>query len=174
MSSPRCGVMKVLVPTVLAMMLSACGGSATQRGPSEVGGTRPLAESRRGDVRLEARPNGGGPGQGRCEPDSVYFAFDSSDLDRAAREVLSTNAAMLSSSPVRLRIVGMADPRGGTEYNLALGERRARSVARYLASQGVTGADVHSVGSELARGTDETSWAADRRAEIVGRSRCGR
>ena len=68
----------------------------------------------------------------------------------------------------RVRITGAADPRGTEEYNLALGDRRATSVKRFLSALGVadTAIETVSTGEEFATGTDESTWARDRRAEI--------
>jgi len=65
----------------------------------------------------------------------------------------------------------MADPRGTEEYNLALGERRAQSAAKYISTinTGQTAISVRSVGEEYASGEDEESWANDRRAEFEQR-----
>jgi peptidoglycan-associated lipoprotein len=66
--------------------------------------------------------------------------------------------------PARILLTGAADPRGSEEYNLALGERRARSVERFLVTMGVAHERIslHSVGEENATGTDEGSWSLDR------------
>ena len=62
----------------------------------------------------------------------------------------------------------MTDPRGTEEYNLALGDRRARMAANYLIALGARAdrVDVRSVGEEQASGTDEAGWARDRRADV--------
>lgn len=107
-----------------------------------------------------------------CNVTPVYFAFDSSDLDSRSRDGLSRSTRCLSSRPTgRVRVTGMADPRGTEEYNLALGERRARTVADYMRSLGVDGQSIatHSVGEEMATGRDESGWANDRRAEVQSR-----
>ena len=67
-----------------------------------------------------------------------------------------------------VRVVGLTDPRGTEEYNLALGERRARASGDFSRALGVPAQEVEiaSVGEELARGQDEAGWAADRRADI--------
>ncbi|HEY8432102.1 MAG TPA: OmpA family protein, partial [Sandaracinaceae bacterium] len=60
------------------------------------------------------------------------------------------------------------DPRGTEEYNLALGERRARAVQSYLQNLGIDASRIHasSMGEEMASGTDEASWARDRRVDF--------
>jgi peptidoglycan-associated lipoprotein len=98
----------------------------------------------------------------------VYFAYDSSDLDSRARSSLEASARCLQQRGATARVTGMTDPRGTEEYNLALGDRRARSVKQYLTNLGVDPSrlDVRSVGEEHAAGEDEHGWAQDRRAEI--------
>jgi peptidoglycan-associated lipoprotein len=70
-----------------------------------------------------------------------------------------------------VNVVGHADPRGTEEYNLALGDRRARAVVRYLQSLGLrrNNLTASSMGEEMARGYDESSWAQDRRVEMAPR-----
>lgn len=102
-----------------------------------------------------------------CNVASVYFAYDSSELDARAREAASANAACVSRRSAHARVIGMTDPRGTEEYNLALGDRRARSVSTYMSNLGVDrgSVDIRSVGEELAAGRGESSWAQDRRAD---------
>jgi len=108
------------------------------------------------------------------EPSShtVYFAFDSSELDAAARGILDANAAWLKTHTVSsITIEGNCDERGSREYNLALGQRRADGVRDYLASQGVPadGIGAVSFGEErpACQGTGEACWAQNRHADIV-------
>jgi peptidoglycan-associated lipoprotein len=70
--------------------------------------------------------------------DVIYFEFDKSDLDDSARSKLAENAAWLKEDPKRtLTIEGHTDEVGTPEYNLGLGERRARAAREYLTSMGV-------------------------------------
>jgi outer membrane protein OmpA-like peptidoglycan-associated protein len=74
----------------------------------------------------------------RSVVDMVNFAFASSQLDAAARQILDQQAVWILAHPlVRLRIYGHTDLVGGYEYNLRLGQRRADAVAAYLVSRGV-------------------------------------
>lgn len=106
-----------------------------------------------------------------CGLHSVYFDFDSSDLKPRSREGLSENAKCIKEKNINsVHITGLTDPRGTEEYNLALGERRASSAKKYLQSLGINGNISHSsMGEEMARGTDESSWARDRRIDIQER-----
>ncbi len=104
---------------------------------------------------------------------TVYFDFDSSDLRQDTRDVLSKNAEILmkSKAATKIKIEGHCDERGSAEYNLALGERRAKSVQQYLITLGVQPdhLSVISYGKEkpAVQGTGEAVWAKNRRAEFV-------
>jgi len=107
------------------------------------------------------------PAEEPCAVETVYFAFDSSELDSSARAALQEAVECYRGQPdpgLSLLLTGAADPRGTEEYNIALGERRARSVRSYLISLGLDGSRVSttSVGEEMATGTDEAGWARDR------------
>ena len=96
---------------------------------------------------------------------TVYFDFDSDNLTGESRADLEQVASCLRQGlPMPLHLVGGADPRGTEEYNMALGERRARTARLFLVALGVTEGDISfaSVGEELAQGTDEPTWALDR------------
>ena len=100
--------------------------------------------------------------------DSVYFAFDSSLLEPQARQSLDKSYDCLESRDSNITIEGHADPRGTTEYNMALGDRRARRVEKYLAREGAdpTRFRVTSKGEEEATGYNEATWAHDRRVDF--------
>jgi peptidoglycan-associated lipoprotein len=104
--------------------------------------------------------------------DRVFFGLDSSTLDETARQTVERQAAWLQQFPaVTVTIEGHADQRGTTEYNLALGERRASAVKNYLASLGVDPARilVISYGKERLADPAETdqAYALNRRAVTV-------
>jgi peptidoglycan-associated lipoprotein len=102
----------------------------------------------------------------------VFFALDSADLDDAGRRVASANADVLKQySSWVVTIEGHCDDRGTSEYNLALGERRAVAVRTYLESLGIPASRLRTVtyGEEFpfdASATDE-AWAQNRRAHFV-------
>ncbi|HSM04015.1 MAG TPA: peptidoglycan-associated lipoprotein Pal [Longimicrobiales bacterium] len=104
--------------------------------------------------------------------ETVYFDFDESDITPAAERILRSKVEILRSNPsLRISIQGHADERGSTEYNLALGTRRAEAVRQFLAGFGL-GADrfaITSFGEErpAAMGSTESAWAQNRRAEFV-------
>ena len=101
----------------------------------------------------------------------VYFDYDSFTLKPEARAVLERNAAHLQSNKqFKVQLEGHTDDRGGREYNLALGQKRAETVRRALTLLGVSDAQVEAVsfGKEkpAASGADEATYAKNRRVEI--------
>jgi peptidoglycan-associated lipoprotein len=104
--------------------------------------------------------------------DIVFFQYDSDEITADAGRKLASKAAVLRANPgVRLRIEGHCDQRGSTEYNLALGQRRAEAVRAYLVNLGIDGSRLStlSYGKErpLMEGEDEEAFARNRRAEFA-------
>ncbi len=107
----------------------------------------------------------------RANFERVHFEFDSDALDAPSKEALSKNAEVLQrNTGIVIEVQGHADERGTTDYNLALGQRRAQSVNRYLTTVGVAQNRVRTIsyGEErpLAAGAGESIWAKNRRAEF--------
>lgn len=103
---------------------------------------------------------------------SVYFDFDQFVVKTEYMSVLESHGKFLASNPkVAVRIEGNADEQGSSEYNLALGQKRAEAVAKALKIMGVKEAQMEAVslGEEKpkATGHDETSYAQNRRADIA-------
>jgi peptidoglycan-associated lipoprotein len=100
----------------------------------------------------------------------IYFDFDKYDVKPQFESVLESASASLKSSGGAAVIEGHTDERGSYEYNLALGERRAVAVRRYLYNLGVPVSQLSVVSYGEARpavsGTGEAVWALNRRAEI--------
>ncbi|MGE4553854.1 MAG: peptidoglycan-associated lipoprotein Pal [Desulfovibrionaceae bacterium] len=101
----------------------------------------------------------------------INFAFDSSELTAESRAILKRKAEILQQYPqLTLVVEGYCDERGTVEYNLALGDRRARSSFEYLKVLGVTESrmSIVSFGEEkpLDPGHDEAAWAKNRRDEF--------
>ena len=102
---------------------------------------------------------------------TVFFAFDKSGLSEATRRQLDANSVwMRTNSHVVVRLIGHADERGTSEYNLALGMRRADKVREYLINRGISSDRLITVsyGEELPlkRGHDSAAWAKNRRVEF--------
>ena len=104
--------------------------------------------------------------------EKIYFDFDSAGLSEAARRTLTENAAAVGKeAAAKIRIEGNCDERGSAEYNLALGERRAKAAQQYLVTLGVKPErlSILSYGKEkpAVQGSDESAWTKNRRDEFV-------
>lgn len=101
----------------------------------------------------------------------IHFAFDSSELSNQAQDILKAKAKILKNNPdLNIKIAGHCDERGTDEYNMALGERRARAAYEYLILLGVDADRMNlvSYGEErpLVEGHNEEAWAKNRRDEF--------
>lgn len=102
---------------------------------------------------------------------AVFFDYDAAEIRDDARAVLEAKLPLLTANPnVRLRIAGHTDSRGSDEYNLALGQRRASAVKRWLAARGIDEGRVEIVSFGEERGScaeeEESCWSRNRRAEF--------
>lgn len=104
--------------------------------------------------------------------DRVFFGYDKYDLTSEARATIEKQAQWLKTYPhLNISIEGHCDERGTREYNLALGEKRAMTVRNYLVALGVESGRVQTISYGKERpavtGSDETSWAQNRRGVVV-------
>ena len=104
--------------------------------------------------------------------DDAYFAFDSARIRQQDHGVLAQLATCFDTGPMKgrvMRLIGHADPRGSSEYNMVLGSTRAESVRLYLANEGLSEEQMQTTsrGAMDAVGTDEVSWAHDRRVDVA-------
>jgi peptidoglycan-associated lipoprotein len=134
------------------------------------------AQKQTPDTPVEIKPADAQPVKTVAEVspfETVYFDFDKSDLRQDARNTLSKNAEVMLKSKLtaKIKIEGHCDERGSAEYNLALGERRAKSAMQYLITLGVQPErlSVISYGKEkpAVQGNSEEAWAKNRRAEFL-------
>jgi peptidoglycan-associated lipoprotein len=110
--------------------------------------------------------------KGELAKRSVYFDFDNYSLKDEYKPVIAAHSKYLDAHKNRKIVIqGNTDERGGSEYNLALGQKRAEAVRKSLSLLGVPAAQMEAVsfGKEKpkATGHDEASWAENRRADIV-------
>lgn len=104
---------------------------------------------------------------------SVHFDYDAYSLSKDEQAALLAHARYLAGNrKARIEINGHTDERGSSEYNMALGERRAKAVAAFLRSHGMPAASIQEIISfgetrPVASGEDEAAWAQNRRAEIL-------
>ena len=133
---------------------------------------QPIQESPIASADKDTRQPAGSAAQQEAALERIFFDFDSYLLTQSARETLSKNAQWLKgNSGAKLQIEGHCDERGSDEYNLALGEKRAKSAQNYLVTLGVAKdrLSIISYGEEkpLDQGQNETAWAKNRRAEFL-------
>ena len=103
---------------------------------------------------------------------TVYFDFNSAGLSNDTKDALNNNAQFLKTNvAVKVQVEGHTDERGGVQFNLSLGEKRAKAVREYLVGQGIQASRIAtiSLGKEkpVSFGHDEESWSKNRRANFV-------
>jgi peptidoglycan-associated lipoprotein len=146
---------------------AGAGGAA-----GATGSTGGAAQSQVATVNLPGTAGGGAASTalGRV----VYFDYDSFVVKDEFRGLIDGHAKVLAANrSKRVVIEGHTDERGGREYNLALGQKRAEAVARSLALLGASDSQIEAVsfGEErpAVEGHDEAAWARNRRAEVKDR-----
>jgi peptidoglycan-associated lipoprotein len=162
---------RLCIATLLVGMLAGChsGAKLNQSGSSQ-GNAATSQATNVAPIAVDELNNPNGPLAKR----SVYFDFDSYTVKSDYQPLLEAHAQYLRSHPTRhVLIQGNTDERGTSEYNLALGERRSQAVLRDLETLGVPDSQLEAVsfGKEkpIALGHDESSWAQNRRADLVYR-----
>ncbi|MES0872962.1 peptidoglycan-associated lipoprotein Pal [Sinimarinibacterium thermocellulolyticum] len=163
----------VLSVFVLGAMLSGCASTRDRQDAAaasrDSGAYAPTPVA--GGVRLSAGGDAAGLPAGVGDA-TIYFAYDSDMIDAAGQSKIVAWARYLSANPsVTVRLEGHADERGTSEYNQALGERRALAVRDALAAAGVSEAQMSTLSYGESRpavsGHDERAYAQNRRVEIV-------
>jgi peptidoglycan-associated lipoprotein len=179
------------VTLAVLVALSACGGKkrppvlattpggervpadTAERAPAEPLDTGPDVRALEGERAEGADLAAGALGAGESSPlADIRFELDSAALTDEARATLEKHALWLQGHrDLKVTVEGHCDERGTVEYNLALGEQRARAARDYLASLGVAAARLRvvSFGKErpLDPGNDEAAWAKNRRAHFA-------
>jgi peptidoglycan-associated lipoprotein len=161
-----------------AALLSACSSPVKLSEPPVVERPATATVAPRADTTRDVRPVETGTvdplndPQGVLAKRSVYFDYDSYAVRDDARPVVENHSAYLNKNKGRkILIQGNTDERGGTEYNLALGQKRAEAVRKAMTSMGVADSQIEAVslGKEKpkATGSNEAAWAENRRADIV-------
>jgi peptidoglycan-associated lipoprotein len=175
----------VLVLSIAALVAVGCAKKQTVKSDGAQGGApaagatngAPVTETPVAPVEVAPPPSTSAPGVAVTEEmkslfDDVRFDFDKSVVREDGRKTCQVVADYLKKHPkAKLQIEGHCDERGTSEYNLALGERRAAAVMTYLVSLGVSKAGISTVsfGKEkpLDTGHDEEAWGKNRRAHFV-------
>ena len=160
-----------------AALLSACSSTKLQEAPKveekpAAQAPTPPADNR--EIRPVETPSVDplNDPKGVLANRSVYFDFDSYVVRDDGKPVVENHSAYLTKNKQRkVLIQGNTDERGGTEYNLALGQKRAEAVRKSMAALGVSDSQMEAVslGEEKpkATGSNEAAWAENRRADIV-------
>lgn len=151
---------KAAAPLALLLVLGACANKTADASATTGSGSTSASQGAAPGSQDDLANNVG---------DKVFYATDSSSLSGDARSTLDRQAAWLGRYPqVQVQMGGNCDERGTTEYNLALGQRRANAARDYLVARGVSSARVTSVsyGKErpIAVGSDEAAYAQNRNA----------
>jgi peptidoglycan-associated lipoprotein len=196
----RCTHVTIASLLVLGVLASGCAkrpattqaaapaptGATTSTGPTSSTGTQPsmLAPPSTGPATPAAEPTTATPAarpvpsEFRADDNlkDVFFDFDKYDIRPGDAKALDGNASWLKSNPNHLVLIeGHCDERGTNEYNLALGERRAKSTMNYLVSQGVQASRITiiSYGEErpVCTQKSEECWAKNRRAHFLVKAR---
>ncbi len=175
--------MKKLIAPVIAMILvSACSANKIKEEPKPAPAPAPVAEMPAPQTPQPAKPQPVAEKKVEVNPltdpnnilskRSVYFDFDNYEVKSEYRPLLEAHAKYLvEHQQANITLQGNADERGSREYNLALGQKRASSVKKVLSVMGVPNRQIETVsfGEEKpkALGHDESSWAENRRTDIV-------
>jgi peptidoglycan-associated lipoprotein len=158
--------------TAAALLLSACSSTpVTDPAAGNKAAATPTADARSvAPVNVSSDPLN--DPKGALAKRSVYFDYDSYVVKGDGKPVLDTHSKYLAANKGRKIVIqGNTDERGGSEYNLALGQKRAEAVRKSLSLLGVQDAQMEAVsfGKEKpkATGHDEAAWAENRRADIA-------
>jgi peptidoglycan-associated lipoprotein len=157
------------------LVLAACGSSVKLDDKAAVEERTPVPTASTADPRSVNTVNTGSVDpltQGVLAKRSVYFDYDSYIVKDEFKPVVEAHSKFLGANKGRKIVIqGNTDERGGREYNLALGQKRAEAVRKSLSLLGVPESQMEAVsfGKEKpkATGSDEASWAENRRADIV-------
>ena len=164
-------VLTLLLSAALIAFMVGCA-----KKPKVESETKPTTTTK-GSTETQENTNKAGDNEGvNTEPSSrfaaIYFDFDKYNLRDDAKDDLKKNIdVMKKESDLKITVEGHCDERGTVEYNLALGERRAKSARDYMVSLGIKGDRISTIsyGKERPKmmGHDEDSWAKNRRDEFV-------
>lgn len=170
---------KTTLALTSAMALIAIAGCSKKRvadlpppPPTQTTPPAPPRQTAQGPVGNATVPGSRADMLAQVGTDTVLFVTDSSDIDSDAQVILTRQAGWLRRFPnVAVTLEGHCDERGTREYNLALGDRRANAAKNFLVNAGIPASriSVISYGKErpAAEGSDEASWAKNRRAVTV-------
>lgn len=175
-------IVKGLAVFSAIMALSACGGDEATKG-TEGDQQQPADQSDSASTSGSASTTSEGfQGNPLDDPASllsnriVFFAYDADQVNPSDRPVVEAHGRYLAdNADAAVTLEGHADERGSREYNIALGERRANSVRQLMTLLGANSAQIRVVSYGEERPAfdshDDAAWSANRRVEIIYRSR---
>lgn len=163
-----------LIAVISLALLSACGSNQTRPDSgSAADGQNVMTAGVDGiEVTASEADDPGSIGVRAPTERVIYFDFDKSEIRTEYLDIVAQHGRFLAQNPEgRVRLEGHTDERGTREYNIALGESRAKAIARMLQLQGVSSAQTRSVsyGEELPvdEGHNNEAWAKNRRVNII-------
>lgn len=161
---------KLTVPFILMLALSISSCSSLKKKSKGGGADDPNLSAQDTGIAFEVNGDSDSGRAGALK--TVYFPYDSSRVTSSAKSVLKSNADFLKrNGGTEVQIEGHCDERGGVQYNLALGERRAKAVRKYLVAHGVDSSRISTISFGKERpiefGHDESSWGKNRRGNFV-------
>jgi peptidoglycan-associated lipoprotein len=170
-------VIELAVSAVALAVLSACASEVTKpesSSPASTASSAPVAPPAQAAATSHQGVSGSALGaeqRSTIDKRSVYYDFDAFALKAEYTPVVDAQASYLKQHPgASVRVEGNCDERGSREYNLALGQRRADSVAKMLELAGVSTSQIEAVsyGKEKPRasGHDEQAWSQNRRSDF--------
>jgi len=167
----------LLIVSSAFLLLGACASQQTEQAPQASPAPQGTAQEAPGSQTQGVAPSSMGMSplhdpKSILAKRSVYYDFDKSDIKSEFRPLIEAHAGYLREhAAATVRIEGNCDERGSREYNLALGQRRADSVAKAFGLLGVPGQRIETTswGEEKPRaaGHDEAAWSQNRRSDII-------
>lgn len=171
--------LRLVAPAAVLVGLAACGGNPEPApapappAPAPVASTPAPAPSTNNDAEAARRAREAELARMRATmAEMVHFDYDRSEIRADSRAILDRKTRILRDEPaMQIRVEGHADDRGSTEYNLALGSRRAEAVKAYITAAGIQPSRIAIVSYGEARPLEpahtEAAWSMNRRAEFV-------
>ena len=162
----------LLLTFVLALTLGSCASKKPGTTPDSLSSVDKAAVDNGNNKGIGFELNGDSDSNKAGALKTVFFDFNSAALSSSTKDALTNNANFLkTNTTVKVQVEGHADERGGVQFNLALGEKRAKGVREFLIAQGIDGSRISTIsfGKErpVAFGHDEDAWSKNRRANFV-------
>lgn len=163
---------KIIFIGASILTLTACSSARRPTGDTVTDENAAYSDAQSSGAGDDSNFNDGTSGKKMASGKVYYFDFDSNQVHDSDLPAISANAKKLSAQPgMNVLMEGHTDPRGSREYNIGLGERRAKAVAEVLTQKGVDPSQIRvvSYGAEklASAGHSDTDYQQDRRAVLV-------